>query len=75
LTEPGSPEDLKRHLAWLYPNPQKPCRCEHGYGSMGSLMGMQMGKGWSRTTTHPNCVHHGTKAQQIFKKTGRWPAR
>lgn len=66
-------ESLKKHMAWLYPNPNKPCRCEHAYKGMGKLHGMNMGKGWVRLTTHPDCYHHGTKAQRIYKETGRWP--
>jgi hypothetical protein len=72
-------ESLKRHLAWLYPDPTKPCRCEHGWGNGGRLHGINMGKTWGRTTTHPNCYHHGTAAQKFyddnlrrFKKTGNW---
>lgn len=61
---------LQRHLDWLY-GPggvystagAGPCRCEHGWQSLGQLYGVAMGKGWVRTTTHPHCPHHGTKAE------------
>lgn len=66
--------DLVRHLRWLYPNPAKPCHCEHAYVGLAALHGIQMGKGWVRTTTHPGCYHHGTVAQKKFKDTGRWPS-
>lgn len=69
----STPESLKRNMEWLYPNPERPCRCESAGVSLGRLHGIGMGKGWVRTTTHPNCYHHGTAAQKTFKDTGRWP--
>lgn len=45
-------------MAWLYPDPKKPCLCDHAYSNLGKLNGMNMGKGWVRTTTHPACYHH-----------------
>lgn len=70
----GTPESLDRHYAWLYPNKARPCRCEHAYRSLGRDGRINMGKGWVRVTTHPDCYHHGTAAQKVFKETKRWPA-
>lgn len=70
MTEPGSPEELQEHLARLYRDFKQPCRCEHAYKGLGRIDGLDMGKGWVRTTTHPYCWHHGDAAQAHFKKTG-----
>ena len=66
----GSPESLKRHLNWLYGkggvwggDGRMKCRCEHAWVSGGRLYGISMGKSWARTTTHPYCPFHGTKAE------------
>jgi len=65
---PGSIEDLERELDWLYgkdgvyPLKGVPCRCLHDYKSLGTLHGMNMGKGWVRVTTDPKCPHHGVVA-------------
>lgn len=72
-TGTGTQESLERHLAWLYPDPSKPCLCDSGWVSYGTLHGVNMGKGWARTSTHPDCYHHGTKAQETYKRTGQWP--
>lgn len=69
----GGTDSLKGHLEWLYPNPARPCRCDHGYLPQGRINHINMGKAWMRTTTHPDCVHHGTKAQELYRETGRWP--
>jgi hypothetical protein len=71
---------LQRHLDWLY-GPRGvypgnvPCRCDHGYRGLGMLYGTSMGKGWVRTTTHPDCPHHGTRAEkerrERYKAEGR----
>lgn len=58
---PDSPESLARWLDWLYAKSGKPCRCEHAYKNLGRLYGVSMGKGWVRTTTNPQCAHHGKK--------------
>lgn len=79
-------QSLERHLHWLY-GPggvysQGPgatfgkCRCDHGWRSLGRANGINMGKGWVRLTTHPDCPHHGTKAEKarerrIRARTGR----
>lgn len=69
MPKPDSAEALQRHLDWLYgPNgcyeaKGQPCLCDHAYQSLGHDGGVNMGKGWVRTTTHPECVHHGTVAQ------------
>lgn len=66
---PGDAESLRRHLAWLY-GPDgvypgnMPCRCEHGFVPLGIVNGVNAGMGWVRTTTHPNCHHHGTKTKR-----------
>lgn len=57
-------DGLTRKLRWLYPDPSRPCRCAHDYVRLGSLQGVNMGKGWVRTGTHPDCYHHGTAEQQ-----------
>ena len=67
--EPGSPESLRRHLNWLY-GPDGvypgnvPCKCKHGFESLGRVNGVNIGKEWLRVTTHPDCPHHGTKASK-----------
>lgn len=70
VEQPGSPESLRRHLDWLYgpggvyPG-NVPCRCDHAYKSFGRWPdGISAGEGWMRTTTHPDCPHHGTKAEK-----------
>lgn len=73
--EPGSPESLARHKEWLYGKGGTPCRCEHAYISGGRLYGLSMGKSWARTTTHPDCVHHGRKAQAEAKRRQKARAR
>lgn len=87
LTEPTQHDDLEREagtlespLAWLYPDPKRPCLCDHGIGPGCRLFyGVNMGPTWGRTTTHPKCYHHGTEAQKFyednlrrFRKTGDW---
>lgn len=62
---------LKRHLEWLYGKggvyggDGSPCRCEHAWKPLGRDGSVNMGSGWVRTTTHPNCPHH-----PITKKAG-----
>ena len=53
------------------------CKCDHGYLSLGKMHGINMGKGWVRTGTHPLCpVHalcqHYTKAVRAERWNGRW---
>ena len=63
----GTQESLQRHLDWLYGpggvygegKHARPCRCEHSYKGYGRQNGIDMGKAWVRTTTHPDCPHHG----------------
>lgn len=81
--EPGGKESLRRHLAWLYTgkdavyseNAGTPCLCEHAFKGLGRVYGMDMGKGWVRMTTNPNCVHHGTKAEKERKERQRKAGR
>ena len=61
----------EQHRRWLFGD--VPCRCDHAIRPLGVLHDLQMGDGWVRITTHPDCPWHGTKAQRIFKQTGRWP--
>jgi hypothetical protein len=66
---PGESESMERHLDWLYgPNGcypgNTPCKCDHAYQGLGRLHGIDMGKGWVRTTTHPECPHHGLRLNQ-----------
>lgn len=70
---------LDSHMAWLYPDPKRPCICDHAIVSGGRFHGINMGKTWGRTTTHPGCYHHGTAAQKFyddnlrrFRQTGDW---
>lgn len=71
-------DTLTAHLDHLY-GPKGvypgnvPCKCEHASVGMGRIQGIDMGKGWVRTTTNPHCPHHGTKAQAYFKKHKHWP--
>lgn len=58
-TVPLHPPSLVRHLKRLH---AETCPCEWAYKSLGRLYDVSMGKGWVRTTTHPECPHHGTKA-------------
>ena len=76
VAEAGS---LEAHLAWLYPDPKRPCICAHRIGPGARIYGLNMGPAWGRTTTEPKCYHHGTEAQKFyddnlrrFKKTGDW---
>lgn len=75
-SEPGSPESLRRHLEWLYGKHgvypgNTPCRCEHAFARLGQVNGVDMGSGWVRTTTHPNCFHHGDAAQKRWREHRR----
>ena len=72
--EPGSPEHLQRHMQWLYvesgayDSSRGMCRCEHAYKGLGRWPdGVMGGKGWVRTSTHPDCPHHGTVAERERK--------
>jgi len=67
----GPDETEQAHRDWLFGS--VPCRCDHAIRPLGVLHDLQMGEGWVRITTHPDCPWHGTKAQRIFKQTGRWP--
>jgi hypothetical protein len=71
--------DLGTKLAWLYPDPDKPCLCQHRYLPGGRLHGVNMPHDWFRTSTEADCWHHGTQAQahyqacqERFRKTGDW---
>jgi hypothetical protein len=82
--EPEPPDDvdpdtLEALLAWLYPDPERPCSCDHKRLPAGLLHGVDMGHDWVRTSTNPDCWHHGTAAQahykacqDRFKETGDW---
>ena len=63
----GSTHDetsLARHLDWLYGENgcygnKGPCTCDHAWKSLGRLERVNMGKGWVRTNTDPDCPNHG----------------
>lgn len=63
---PGSIEDRDCWHRHLYGD--VPCRCRSAYKSIGRLDGITMGKGWVRMDTHPDCPHHGTKAQAEWRR-------
>lgn len=56
-------DSLTRNLTWLYGDPKR-CKCEHSMESLGIVDRINMGKGWVRTTTHPDCPEHGTAAER-----------
>lgn len=56
--EPGNPESLARWMEWLYGDQPESCRCDSAWKSLGRLHGVDMGKGWVRMNTHPDCLHH-----------------
>lgn len=79
MPEKPPPGSLERKNAWLYPDPKKPCKCDSVWSSAGRIDGINMGMDWHRSTTNPNCYHHGTAAQKFyadnlrrFKQTGDW---
>jgi len=61
---PDSLEALEQWNNFLYPDPAKPCICLSDYKGLGRFYGVDMGKGWVRVTTHPDCLHHGTQAER-----------
>lgn len=74
---PDKQELLEKKMAWLYPD--RPCICKHKWLPGGRLHGVNMGHDWFRTTTEPECWHHGIEAQEHhkackerFRKTGDW---
>lgn len=58
---------LKRKLEWLYRGKPE-CKCDHGWCNQGRQDGIDMGYGFSRTSTHPYCPHHGTAAVAEWKR-------
>jgi hypothetical protein len=54
----SSDESLSKHKDWLYGDQPEPCRCDHAWVSQGRFMNVNMGMGWSRMNTHPDCLHH-----------------
>lgn len=53
------------------------CKCEHAIQSLGVLYKINMGKGWVRTTTHPECPEHAlcqgyTAEVRAGRRNGRW---
>lgn len=53
------------------------CKCELEIRSMGRLHGVNMGEGWVRITTHPECPVHAlcqgyTKARRAQTERGRY---
>ncbi len=60
----GQNVDNDKHMDWLFGDSGLPmCKCAHAIRSLGRQDGINMGKGWVRITTHPECAHHGTKAE------------
>lgn len=57
----GQNEALDRNLAFIG---IADCKCEHAKRPLGRLHGVNMGKGWVRITTHPDCRYHGTAAEK-----------
>jgi hypothetical protein len=70
---PPPPGSLERRLEYLYGERGiygnlGPCLCDHGWRHQGRLYATDMGYGWSRTTTHPDCPNHGVAEQARLKK-------
>lgn len=66
--EGGTPQDLKDWMAYLK---IQDCTCRLEWKSLGRLDRINMGKGWVRMTTEPECPDHGTKAQAAWEKAHR----
>lgn len=56
LVKLGQDESLDRWMRHVYGDLK--CRCDFAYKGLGRLHGVDMGKGWVRITTHPDCPHH-----------------
>ena len=51
---------LAEWLAWLNRETgAKPCTCRYEWRGLGTLYGVNMGKGWVRMDTEPGCPDHG----------------
>jgi len=47
----------------VWPDPE--CVCLKTWESLGRLYGVDMGRGWVRTTTDPGCPRHGADAPPL----------
>lgn len=72
IDDSGTKESLDKWLTWLDGDPNR-CKCDYGVRGMA-----EMGKGWARITTHPQCPIHAlcqgyTKESEAeYKKTHPW---
>ena len=62
LVRLGQDDSLDRWIEYVYGDLR--CKCEYAWKGLGRFGGADMGKGWVRITTHSECVHHGTEAEQ-----------
>lgn len=63
----GQNESLDRWLDYLFKG-EPMSKCDYAYRGLGRQDHIDMGKGWVRITTHPDCPQHGTKAEAERKK-------
>lgn len=56
-----SPSSLADWRRWLQ---IEDCPCQLEWRSLGRLHGVSMGMGWVRTSTEPECPHHGVEAER-----------
>ena len=71
----GTQESLEANLARIGISD---CKCDHAVRGLGTLHGINMGKGWVRITTHPACPVHALcqgytkEAEAEYRRTRPW---
>lgn len=73
----GTRESLDKWLTYLDGDPNR-CKCDYSWKGQGRFNGIDMGKGWSRMTTHPSCPIHAlcqgytAASEAAYRKTHPW---